>query len=87
MILTRRLSCRRLSNASLKGFIAPELGQLNFLQELYVLFHCDSAVLIWLLGFPECLSFGQVFGSQPAFWHNPEATGIAEEPQGLGFGC
>ncbi|KAE8777194.1 putative LRR receptor-like serine/threonine-protein kinase [Hordeum vulgare] len=26
----------RLSNASLKGFIAPELGQLGFLQELYL---------------------------------------------------
>lgn len=26
----------RLSNASLKGFIAPELGQLSFLQELYL---------------------------------------------------
>jgi hypothetical protein len=37
--LTDSASCRRLSNASLKGFIAPELGQLSFLQELYVLFH------------------------------------------------
>jgi hypothetical protein len=38
--LTPHLARRRLSNASLKGFIAPELGQLTFLQELYVLFHC-----------------------------------------------
>ncbi|KAL6844212.1 hypothetical protein ACP4OV_025885 [Aristida adscensionis] len=32
----RSLVSRKLSNSSLKGFIAPELGQLSFLQELYL---------------------------------------------------
>lgn len=60
-----------LSSSFLKGFLAPEVGSLSSLQELYVSYSSSF------------LNFDEQFTSRD----NSDSNRHAEEPQGVGFEC
>lgn len=83
--------CSNISEASVKGFLAPEFYKLSALQELWAFHPVTSfpvSLSLWhgnmLIKSPSW--FKQNFAWEFVDWYNTSGDWLVDEPQGIGFG-